>query len=433
MDKNLILVIDDEPIQQQVVEDYLTAAGYRVVLADSGDNGLRMMRKQRPDLILLDIIMPGMDGFETLDIIRKRGEFRDIPVLFLTSIEQHLEKVKGLELGADDYITKPFHREELIARIKAVLRRTGMVRKKSVDMEGDLSTLKLIDLLQSMDLGTKTGIISMEELDAKIFLENGTVAHVRKSDLQGIDALTRLFLLEKGSFFVKFGDVPEKVPRDPISFRALLAAVLANLELAMDAQILDAPNRPNVISDIKLKLQQTERLQKTEGMMEGDLSDVGLSDLLQSLELGLKTAGIYLKDMDAEIYIQDGQLILARQGNFSGDQALIRIFLLEKGAFSVQFDELPAKISGPPEPLTSVLMRVLNEVDEIKDVVAKIKAENRQVRVTGDVSAFPSLQPFKDLNGIPFIDLIVRMSGEIRGNMRILIAASKKGNLKLIR
>lgn len=115
-----ILVIDDEPDMLRLLERILTAEGYHVILAADGVYGLSVLRDTRPDLILLDIMMPGPDGFTALDSIRK---FSDTPVIMVTA-KRDLESLqKSIALGADDYIKKPFRPAELVARIHAKLRR----------------------------------------------------------------------------------------------------------------------------------------------------------------------------------------------------------------------------------------------------------------------------------------------------------------------
>ncbi|WP_207678444.1 response regulator [Desulfonema magnum] len=301
MDNYLILIIDDDQTYHVILEGYLRASGYEVIHAKDGSQGLKIMETQKPDLVLLDIQMPVMDGFKTLELIRKKKAFRDIPVFLLTSLVRETLKIKGLELGADDYITKPFNREEVLARIKAALRR---------------------------------------------------------------------------------------VTRDS----------------------------------------------RSKGVMEGNLSDLGLSDLLQSMELGSKTASIFMKEIDGDIFIENGSLVHVRQGNFTGEQALIRIFLLEQGAFSVRFGELPPDIAGKgAKPLMSVLMGVLAEVDETEDIISRMGVENQLIKIDDNISDFPALEKFKAISPISFINLLVLMEGEVKNNLKILIMASKKGKLKIVR
>ncbi|MBI4495250.1 MAG: response regulator transcription factor [Chloroflexi bacterium] len=116
-----VLVVDDEPRIRRFVRTELEAQGYRVLLAENGAQGLELIETEAPDLVVLDLIMPGIDGFETLERLR---ELTQVPVILLTAKGGDRDKVRGLDLGADDYLTKPFNPEELSARIRAVLRRT---------------------------------------------------------------------------------------------------------------------------------------------------------------------------------------------------------------------------------------------------------------------------------------------------------------------
>src|SRR6476469_4816516 len=116
----LILVVDDEPRMVNFMRMNLELEGCRVITASNGREGLDSAREEMPDAVLLDIMMPGMDGFETL---RRLRQFSQVPVLILTAKDEEDDRIKGLELGADDYISKPFSHRELVSRIRAVLRR----------------------------------------------------------------------------------------------------------------------------------------------------------------------------------------------------------------------------------------------------------------------------------------------------------------------
>ncbi|MDK2981196.1 MAG: two-component system, OmpR family, alkaline phosphatase synthesis response regulator PhoP [Chloroflexota bacterium] len=120
MANSKILVIDDEPSIQNVVTAYLRAEGYEYNTADDGPSGLKAFRAFKPDLVVLDIMLPGMDGIEVLSQIRRES---DVYVIMLTAKSEEVDKVVGLSVGADDYLTKPFSPRELMARIKAALRR----------------------------------------------------------------------------------------------------------------------------------------------------------------------------------------------------------------------------------------------------------------------------------------------------------------------
>ena len=115
-----ILLVDDDPNIRQLVNLYLQKEGFEVTMADRGDEALKMFKASPPNLILLDIMLPGMDGWQVCREVRK---ISNIPIIMLTAKDETFDKVLGLELGADDYIAKPFDMKELVARIKAVSRR----------------------------------------------------------------------------------------------------------------------------------------------------------------------------------------------------------------------------------------------------------------------------------------------------------------------
>jgi DNA-binding response OmpR family regulator len=117
-----VLVVDDEMKIARLVRDYLTEAGFEVTLAANGPAALAAARSQRPDLVILDLGLPGMDGYDVTRSIRSGSS---IPIIMLTARSEETDRIVGLELGADDYVVKPFSPRELVARVKAVLRRVG--------------------------------------------------------------------------------------------------------------------------------------------------------------------------------------------------------------------------------------------------------------------------------------------------------------------
>jgi len=119
-----VLVIDDEAELVRLLDYNLTKAGYLAISAKDGASGLAMARKHRPDLVILDVMMPGMDGWEVCKALRKEPATFTVPILMLTAKAEEADRVLGLELGADDYVPKPFGVRELLARVKALLRRS---------------------------------------------------------------------------------------------------------------------------------------------------------------------------------------------------------------------------------------------------------------------------------------------------------------------
>ncbi|MBE0450194.1 MAG: response regulator transcription factor [Clostridia bacterium] len=143
MNKKIFVIDDDENIRE-LISLYLVKEGYVVEQYESGEKGVQALKTSTPDLIMLDIMMPGMDGYDTLKEIRKLGK---TPVIMVTAKDETFDKVLGLELGADDYIVKPFEPKEMTARVKAVIRR--FMSNDKPDTEGIVSvanlTINMID------------------------------------------------------------------------------------------------------------------------------------------------------------------------------------------------------------------------------------------------------------------------------------------------
>lgn len=144
-----IMVVDDEERLVSLLEVYLSQEGFRVIKASDGREALFMARQEKPDLIVLDIMMPEMDGYEFMRLHRKE---RNTPIILLTARVDKDDKVIGLELGADDYVTKPFRPRELLARIRAVLRRIGeteptaeVLRSSDITLDRESHTVKAGD------------------------------------------------------------------------------------------------------------------------------------------------------------------------------------------------------------------------------------------------------------------------------------------------
>jgi DNA-binding response OmpR family regulator len=140
-----ILVVDDEPKIVQLARDYLEHAGFDVVTAHHGKTALSIVRAEKPDLLVLDLGLPEMDG---LDVTRSIRKFSNVPIIMLTARAEETDKLIGLEIGADDYITKPFSPKELVARVRVVLRRLEVASSgsdiiRAVDLTLDVPRLKV--------------------------------------------------------------------------------------------------------------------------------------------------------------------------------------------------------------------------------------------------------------------------------------------------
>ena len=144
MSSELILVVDDEPSIVQLARLYLERDGFKVASVGDGKSALRTVNDLRPSLVVLDVMLPEMDGFEVCKTLR--ADKNMVPIIIVTARDEDIDKIIGLELGADDYLTKPFNPRELVARVKAILRRVGRLTEL-----GNNSPIRIGDLLIDPD------------------------------------------------------------------------------------------------------------------------------------------------------------------------------------------------------------------------------------------------------------------------------------------
>ena len=167
-----ILVVDDEPTLRNVLQYNLTKEAHHVRTAGDGEEAIDQAREYEPDLILLDVMLPKLDGFEVCKAIRRES---NVPILMLTAKDSEIDKVVGLEIGADDYITKPFSMRELVARVKAMIRRSEMLKGELNAGRAEKTRLAVrgltMDLLQHrVTLGDKTINMKPKEFELLAFL-----------------------------------------------------------------------------------------------------------------------------------------------------------------------------------------------------------------------------------------------------------------------
>jgi DNA-binding response OmpR family regulator len=155
-----ILVVDDEPRFTRLVEANLTTEGYEVITAEDGAQGVDIVANESPELVLLDVMMPNMDGFAACERIR---EFSNVPIIMLTARGEEDDRVKGLNLGADDYIVKPFSANELIARVEAVLRRAQITEAAGQQAEFNHGNLRINYARAQVSLNGKPVFLSATE------------------------------------------------------------------------------------------------------------------------------------------------------------------------------------------------------------------------------------------------------------------------------
>jgi two-component system alkaline phosphatase synthesis response regulator PhoP len=183
MDK--ILLVDDEVNIRELVKFNLEKTGYKVAETDDGSSVLHLVRADKPDLIILDLMLPGIDGLEVCRLLKGQRETSGIPIIMLTAKNEEIDKVIGLELGADDYMTKPFSARELIARVKAVLRRSH--KDNSPAGELAIGNLRLNFSRYEVFLGKEKLELTPKEYELlKLFITNVGKVYTREQLLEKV-------------------------------------------------------------------------------------------------------------------------------------------------------------------------------------------------------------------------------------------------------
>jgi phosphate regulon transcriptional regulator PhoB len=213
MSGETILIVDDEPTIVEVVELYLRREGFRVLTAGDGAAALSAVQQERPDLIVLDLMLPGMSG---LDVTRQLRAGGALPIIMLTARGEETDRVVGLELGADDYVTKPFSPRELVARVKAVLRRAQPTPapEPSVSNVIAIGGLRLDAAARTVTLDGQPIGLTAREFDLLLFLmQHPDQVFTREQLLDNVWGYT--FATDMSTVTVHIRRLREKIERDP--------------------------------------------------------------------------------------------------------------------------------------------------------------------------------------------------------------------------
>lgn len=183
----LIVVVDDEPDIVELVSLNLTKAGFKVRTFEDGEGLFKFLKSNVPDLVILDLMLPDADGYEICKFLKREEKFSNMPVIMLTARSEEMDKILGLELGADDYVTKPFSPRELVARVKAVLRRDEKVHKTHKLKIGDILEIDLQKYEVTIE-GKKIELTSTEFRILKLLTERKGWVYARDQILDYLGA-----------------------------------------------------------------------------------------------------------------------------------------------------------------------------------------------------------------------------------------------------
>ena len=216
MANEIILVVDADTKSQKVLEVSFKKAGYQVEITDTMKDAIQRVALLSPDLIVADTRLPDGDGFSFLEQLRTNPDLRDVPFVFLTEEDGLDKKMKGFELGAADYLTKPIYIKEVTSRVELLLQKPAKAALSNADterVEGDLAHITMIDLLQTIERELRSGDIELQRDDgyqASVFFREGNILDAICGNLQGEEALYRLMLWPKGRFVISYHETDRK-------------------------------------------------------------------------------------------------------------------------------------------------------------------------------------------------------------------------------
>ncbi|MDP3234903.1 MAG: response regulator [Myxococcales bacterium] len=234
MAKQHLLLVDGDAKSLRVMEVSLKKAGFQVTTAIHGKDALEKVQISLPDLVLAETRMPEMDGFELCKVLKSDERFRHIPYVFLTSQKAVESKVKGLETGAEDYLTKPIYIKEVVTRVRMILAKVEKERfekkEQRAGFAGNLSDMGVVDLVQTFEIGRKTGTIQiLGERQGTVFFKEGRVVDAELGRLRGENAFYRMLNTFEGQFEVSFATL-ERAERIEVSTQGLLMEGMRRLD-----------------------------------------------------------------------------------------------------------------------------------------------------------------------------------------------------------
>jgi CheY-like chemotaxis protein len=221
-----------------MIREFFEGVGYQVEVAGNGREALQELHPDPPEVIISDIVMPVMDGWELCEKVRADPATADIPFLFVTAVREVPDRVRGLRLGADDYITKPFSQEELLARVERILAKAERLRALEANggtaLTGHTSQLSITDLFQLLSLNGKSGLVRLIDnsgAQGEVHLDGGRIVHATLGAMEGTKALFRLLDWEESRFELDPMAEPPAVTITGDTTGALMEALTQNDEM----------------------------------------------------------------------------------------------------------------------------------------------------------------------------------------------------------
>ena len=263
-----ILVVDDEAHLRRVVSLYLRARNYDVETAENGLEAIQKVSADRPDLIIADIGMPGLDGYELCSRLRRDTATRTIPFIFLTARDQDTDRIKARKIGSDDYLTKPCPLDQLAEHVETMIDRIEQAKKIPLDrigLSGQLDEVNVLDLIQMLELNQKSGalVLSHGERTGTLYFKEGTIID---ADIRSPKREEPLFVLlgwKAGRYLFLPDAMPERMPITA-SLAHLLFEDLKKLEAQETPKAISVAAEDSAVSRLILRLEEVIRRAQTE-------------------------------------------------------------------------------------------------------------------------------------------------------------------------
>ena len=398
MSNSLVLVADGDPKNLQILKENLEASGFVVITVSNGNKAWEEVQHTPPKLILTEIALPGLDGFQLLERLHADPNTTSIPLIFLTNQREIQQRVRSFEQGAKDYLVKPLHVKEVIAHIRMVLRRLEKRKVEQLEtymkFSGRLDQLSLADLIESFGVERKTGVLSLSNgrRTGQVYFQNGTVINASLGDMKLEQAVYQMFSWNRGFFNMVFRDI-DITDEISVSNLGLLLHGIKRVE-SRDKLIkqLSSPNTSfTVTPTFKVLVEKKKvgedvanfiKLLDGKRDIEQIIDDSGLDDLVTLNRI----VRLYQQGFIKPTIPPVKKPVLRKKG----ENDLIKIEMISK---PTPLEELPANIEQNITDLEPKIIENENLFDikprktredleqEIKPIVERIEKERKKVNV----------------------------------------------------
>ncbi len=288
-----LLGVEDNQLMQRMMRELFEGEGYEVVVARNGREALQEFEPHAPEVIISDIIMPVMDGWEFCEKVRSNPATADIPFLFVTASREVPDRVRGLRMGADDYITKPFSEEELLARVERILAKMERLRMLEAlggtALSGHTSQLSITDLFQLLSLNGKSGVVRLTDASGtsgSVHLQEGRIVHAVLGELQGVKALFPLVEWEESRFEMDPLAEPGGHTLSGDTTEALMEALMQNDKLReILTQLPGLERRYRLSETVKEEIQRLDLEAQEQSVLSEFAAEASLGEVLDRCPL----------------------------------------------------------------------------------------------------------------------------------------------------